>query len=798
MTHSFSQALRSLRRERTTSLVALLCLSVAIGTNTTVFSIVNGLIFRDLPLDNPDQLVLLQERTNQDPSSAGPVSYAVYRELAAQVSNAVDLAAERRVGLRVSEGGPPERHAASLASWNFFRVLGVRPALGRAFVEDDDRRGAQPVVVLSHRLWQQRYGADPSVIGRRILVGGTPHIVIGVMPRDFAHVALRGLLGARLWVPLGAAQTLQTSDDRHLRVYGRLREGVTPAAAGARLETAAGQLSDRYPANEGWGLELEPLRLGFSPATETLLITIMGAVSFVLLMACANLANLTLARTTTRRHELATRLALGAPRRRIVLQIGTESLLVALASVPPGILLAFWGRSLVLGSSASPEIYEGMPIDVSVLLYTIALALLATVLAGLLPAAYGVRRLDVDVLRTGHTLISGPRHSLLNRVLIGAQLFLSVILLVGTLVFFESFRTTLRAEGGFDTSRILSVHVEITDDFHEPGEDSVRRLFAIIERLSAVPGVERAAAATFMPLRDGGARAAVTGDRRTQPLTPPTILIGGIAGKFFEAIGVPVIQGRPLTGAETRSTSPVAVINRRMAERLWPGESALGRRFKPVSRDLWFTVVGVSENILNWDLSDRPLPTAYVPYAHVPERDPNVFVRTAGDPAAAAPAVRAAVHDAAPSTPILDLLTMAEVHHMTLARNQTLARLFGVLGAIALLLGAAGVYGVLSYFVSQRVSEIGIRAALGATPRSLIALFVRQGLAVAVAGLALGVPAAWAVARVLRGRLYNVSPPDAFMFASVCLLLIAVTFTAAYVPARRAASVDPVIALRQS
>jgi hypothetical protein len=270
-----------------------------------------------------------------------------------------------------------------------------------------------------------------------------------------------------------------------------------------------------------------------------------------------------------------------------------------------------------------------------------------------------------------------------------------------------------------------------------------------------------------------------------------------VTSQFFDVLGVPVVQGRALSEAEARTTAPIAVINRRMAERLWPGESAVGRRFRPTARDLWFTVVGVSENILNWDLSDRPLPTAYIPFPHVADRDPRLLFRTAGEPAAAAAALRAAIYDAAPSIPILNLSTMTEVHRMALARNVTLARLFGVLGGIALLLGAVGVYGVLSYFVTQRTAEIGIRAALGAQPRSLVAMFVKQGITVAAIGLAAGIPAAWAVARVLRGRLYNVSAPDALIFASVGVLLLAVAFVAAFLPARRAAAVDPLVALRQ-
>ena len=672
MTYAIRSAFRSLSAQRGSALLALLCLSVGIGTNSTVFSIVNGLLLRDLPLRDPDRLVLVQERSRQSPDSARPLTYAAFQHLARPVADVMDLAAERGTGLRLSDGGAaPDRESGSFVSWNLFDVLGVQPALGRVFVEHDERAGAAPVALVSYTFWQQRYAADPAILGKTIVVNGTSVTVVGVMPQTLAHPGLRGFAGARLWLPL--AQIDAGSREAPLRVIGRIREGMTIAAAQSRLE-AIPPLTAAFDRTT-WSVE--PLRVGFSPATQATMALIMCAVGFVLIMACVNVANLTLARTAVRGHELATRLALGATRPQLILQLVIESLVVALASVPVGMLLASWGRTLMLGPSASPEIYDATSIDATVVMFSIGLAVLASVLSGLLPAAHAVRRLQVDLLRAaGRTdVAAGPRHSVLSRVLIGVQVSLAMILLVSSAVFFKSFRTTLRAEGGFDTSRILSIALETAEDGAQPDERSLQRLFAVLDRVGGVPSVEHAAAATLMPLRDAGVRTGVELSA-ARPGTPPTILIGGITSEFFNVLGVPIVQGRGLTDAETRSLAPVAVINRRMAQRLWANENPIGQRFRPVDSETWFTVVGVSESILNWDISDRPQPTAYVPIPHVPDSEPRLFLRTAGDPALAAQPARAAIYQASPDTPVLGVLTMTDVHHMALSRHQTLGRLF--------------------------------------------------------------------------------------------------------------------------
>jgi putative ABC transport system permease protein len=795
-------SLRVLASNRVVAGLSILCLSLAIGTNTTVFSFVNGLLLRPVPLASPERLLTLGEARTDDPLNGGPVSYPNFVDWREGAADLAEIAAARSGPFGVSDGAGALRYPGAAVSADLFRVFGVRPARGRGFLSSDEEPGALPAVILSDTLWRQRFDADPSIVGRTISVDGTPRTVVGVMPAELSHVGLPGVLrGARLWVPLAPIERDSPRDRRSLTVFARLAPGVSPAAAGARLVALARGLESTYPAaNEGVTIAVQPLRATVSANTRAMLLMVMGTVTFVLLIACANVANLTLARAAGRRTEIATRLALGASRARIIRQVLSESLLLALLSVPPGIVLAYWGRDLLLGSAGSPELAAAIPIDTRVLLFTIVLALLSSVLSGFFPALHAVRRLEYDALRgTGRRQAgSGAPHVRLSSALIVAEVALALILLVGASLFVQSFRNLLGAEGGFDTSRILTAGVELAEGAATPAGPQI--VNQIVDRLKGVPGVTSAAAANLMPLRDAGARTAlVIEGTATTSGEPPVVLVGGITSGFFDVLGVPVVRGRALTDAEAAGGSHVAVINRTMARRFWPGEDAVGHRFRRAGDGAgeWFTIAGVSDDILTWDLSDRPLPTAYVPYSLVAVRGPSLFIRTDANPSDLARSARAAIQDVAPAVPVTDVRTMTEVHHLALARQQTLASLFTVVGVIALLLCATGVYGVLSWFVSQRKSEIGIRAALGADRRALVGLFVRQGMIVVLEGIILGLAGAWALARLIRGRLHDVSATDPLTFAAVALLLAAVALLAVYVPARRAAAVDPLVAIRE-
>ena len=791
-------SLRSLAHHRAFAALSVLCLTLAIGTNTTVFTIVNGLLLRPLPIPSPDRVFVVQETRHDAPQNGGPASYSNFRDWQQGVDGIAELAALRRAGVRVADGGLHERYTGAYVSGNLFAVLGVQAAIGRGF-----RDGEQSVVV-SHSLWRQRFEADPALVGRTITINGAPHTVVGVMPEAVSGLAMQPVLqGSRLWLPLDAAERGSRRDQRRLTVYARLSDGVSAEAASDRFRTLARSLEAAYRSdNDGWGVALQRLRVGFSTTTRTLLFLVMGAVGFVLLIACANVANLTLARTAGRRHEIATRIALGASGGRIVRQLLMESLIIAGAAVPLGIAVAYWGRQLLLGAqSVSPELSGALDIDRQALAFTIGLALLSSVASGLAPTLHIIRRLDRNVLasRGERQASGGPPHTRLSHALLVGEVALSIVLLVGASLFIRSFRNLMDAEGGFDTSKVLALGVETSEEGSEPDERTFGRVMGVVDRLKGMPGVETAAAANLMPLRDGGIRGVAVSDNAnaTDGNVPP-VLLGGVTSGFFSALDVPILNGRGFTDAEGRSRSPVAIVNRTMAKRFWPNENAVGRAFRWTSSEgeIWFTVVGVSEDILTWDLSNRPLPAAYLPYAYVPARDPTMLVRASGDPAALASPARAAVQAADPTLPVLFVQTMTEVHYLALSRQQTIASMLSVLSLIALLLGATGVYGVFSSFVSQRRYEIGIRAALGADRRTIVAGFVKQGMLVAGIGLVLGCAGAWALGRLARGQLRDVSPADPFSFAVAGVIVMGVALAATYLPARRAGSVDPLVAIR--
>ena len=600
-------ALRSLAAHRGSAVLAVLCLTLGIGTNAAVFTFVNALLLRPVPVAEPEELLVVREARREAPESGEPASYANFRDWQQAVADVAELAALRTVSVRLADGGPPERYAAALVSSNLFSVLGIQPLLGRGFLAEDFE-GNTPAVLVSHALWQQRFEADPRLLGRAVTINGVAYRVVGVMPPAASALAIQPVLrGSKLWLPLDPSERASRRDQRRLTVYARPHDGVTVEATRVRLVTAARTLEDAFRAeNEGWGVSLQPLRIGFSTTTRTLLWMVMGAVTFVLLIACTNVANLTLARATGRRHEMATQLALGAPSVRIVRQLLIESLIVAGASVPLGIAVANWCRQMLLSSVATPDMAAGISIDRQVLAFIVGLAVLSTAGSGLAPALVVLRRLSANTFSMrGDRQGAALPHAYVTKALLIGEVALSIVLLVGASLFLQSFRNLLAAEGGFDTSRILVARVGMTEEGEPPDESSAPRVFGLVDRLRNLPGVEVGAAANLMPLRDGGIRGVVVPDQMVSgDAKAPAVLLGGITADFFAALDVPLLQGRRFTDAEGRSRAPVAIVNKTMARRFWPDGNAVGRSFRRLvdGRESSFIVVGVSEDILTWDL----------------------------------------------------------------------------------------------------------------------------------------------------------------------------------------------------
>ena len=792
--------MRSLSSSPGFVLLSVLCLGLGIGANTTVFSVVNGLLLQPLPFAEPNRLLALSEVRHASPLEAGRVSYPNFRDWQAQSAAIVDMAALRPRDLTISDREQAERHSGGLITWNFFPLLGIQPIIGRGFREDEDRAGAEPVVLLSEGLWRQRYAGDPALVGRSIVVDGRPHTVVGIMA-SWAHPALPSLLrGGRLWVPLAPLEHDRRRDQRLMAVYVRLASGIRSEAATAHLTAIARSLETEHPENKEWGISLRPVATSASATNRAMLLVMMGAVTFVLLIACANVANLMLARATRRRREIAIRVAIGASQARIVRQLLIESLLVGLMSAAVGVMLASWGVDLLLHASSEQAANISLSIDGRVLSFAIGISVLTSILFGLAPALHAVRGATRDALaETGRDSTASRSQKYLRNVLVAGEVALSLILLVVASLFVRSFLNLLRVDSDLDTSRLTTLRFEMPADRYRTPDAVIGRVEDVIACLEALPGIESVAASNLIPLRGGGQRTTVILEGADAQLGPAvTVLYGGITSRFFQTLNVPLLHGRLFTEIEARSRSAVAIVNSRMVERLWRSQNALGKRFR-LDGDRegeWFTVIGVSQDISNWDHSHRPLPTAYVPYPHIGVLDPRLVIRTVGQTPFSEGPARQAILAADSKLLVFSGESMDDVRRAAFWRQELVGLLFSIFGAIAMLLAAVGVYGVLSYVVSQRTREIGVRLALGAERGGIVRLIVWQGVVLVLGGVGVGLAGALLATRMIQSQLFEVAATDPVSFGVVALLLGSVGLVASYLPAYRAAGVDPIASLR--
>jgi putative ABC transport system permease protein len=798
-------AVRSLGASPGFVVVAVLCLGLGIGLNAATFSVVNGLLLRPLPFHEPARLVTVGEVRRDAPGQSGPVSYPNFRDWRDAGASIAEWAVIARGDVTVGNTGPRAeqagRHVGARVTLNLFQMVGMTPALGRGLREDDIGDGSTPVVVLSDALWRQRYAGDTAVIGQSITVDGAPRTVVGVMP-PFDHPGLDGVWrSVRVWLPLDPVTEDGRRDQRTMRAYARLAAGIGPADAQTRLDAIARQLEATHRENDGWKIRVRSVDASVSPNIQALLTVATGAVGFVLLIVCVNVANLMLARATRRQREIGIRLSLGASRGRIVRQLLVESACLGVASLPLGLFLAWCGIDLLLWASPFEQASTlQLPIDGRVLAYTTGLSLVTSLVFGLAPAVAAVRGNPLGAVRSsGREATAGRSQTRLRHSLVVAEVAISMILLVGGSLFTRSFVNMLEAEGNFDIEPLLTLQLDLGADRYAAPGAALEALNRVVARLSALPGVEAVAASSFMPLRRGGGRAAAVVDGVGANGDAVPILRGGVTPGYFDAIDMPLLQGRAFTAAEGRNRSAVAIVNRRMVDQLWPDGTALGERFRLVEdRDgPWYTVVGISRDIATWDLSSRPRPGAYLPYPHVAATIPLVLVRSAGNPTNLGGPARAAIREFDANLPVVNVRTMDAIHRETFWRQRLAVGSFSLFGLVAVFLAAIGVYGVLSNVVSERTREIGVRMAVGASHGDVIGLVVRQGMALAVAGIVFGLAGSLMITRVLRGQLYQVTTTDPLSLMGTALLLAAIGWCASYAPARRAAGTDPMVSLRE-
>lgn len=796
-------AARTLRKNPVFTIIAVVCLSVGIATNTTLFSCFNAMVLRPLPFPNPDELAFVFDRDPAwGPRSSSTISYKTFLDYREQARSFAQLGASTSRSLVITDGEEPERLLGNLVSANLFPALGISPQLGRNFREDEDSVGAAGVVILSDVVWKHRYAGDSSIINRVISINNLPYTVVGVMPPRFAFPE-----ETRLWVPAGQLLGNDRRESRAVVAYGRMKPGVTAADAAKELASISKRLNEQYEPNSKLVGSVRSLREEFvEPEVTLITATMFGAVTLVLLIACANVANLMLTRAAARQREIAVRAAIGAGRWRIVRQLLTESLIIAAVSGMIAIPLTWAGLKLIdRGIPAENPLpwYFHWGVDSTTLMYTFTIAALTSLVFGLVPALQVSRGRVYDSLREGggKGSFGSAKKNKLRSALVIAEVALSLVLLVGASLFTRTFFTLQDVSTGFDTSKMMTVRFFLPGQRYDSTSAMRMRVEDVLQRVSAIPNVEAATASNSIPMGSccPGSNVIIEGQPRVEG-RDPLINWTGVSGKWFETFGVKLIAGRTFTDLELSGNSPVAVIDETMAKKFWPKTTALGQRFRLLNDSTRsIEVIGVAPviRINGLDDTDEQSPLAIMPYMTLPARNNALMVRVHnGNPSAVMPAIRNALKAADPTLPVFEQNTMDKVRSLSFWQYKLFSQMFSVFGIIALLLAAIGVYGVISYGVSQRTQEIGVRVALGAGGRQVFGMVLTEAAWLAGIGIVIGVVGAFGVTRVIASLLIGVSATDPLSFLGVSAFLALIALFASYVPARRAMQVDPLVALR--
>ena len=786
--------------------VALLTLAIGIGATSAIFSAVHAVVLQPLPYPAPDRLVNVYEDYQGRP---GNVSAGNFTDARAGATTFRELAAAQYSSFNLTHEGSAERVTGARVTAGFFDVLGVQPALGRPFTAAEDEPGKEQVVVLSHRLWVRRFGADPSVVGGDVRLGGQAYRVLGVMPASFDLTAD----AEELWVPIAfTAERKATHDEHYLTILGRLKDGVSRDQALGDLRRLVPGIRALYPRDtQTLGFQVIPMTDDVVGDYRARLFVMFGAVGFVLLIACGNLANLLLARGAARSGELAIRAALGAGRARIVRQLLTESLMLALSASLLGLGLAQIGiRALVAMSPPGVPRLEQARLDGLVILFTIGVAFLCALIFGLAPAIRAARTdVQAGLRSAGRSPAGSGIRDRLRTALIVGELALALLLLTGASLLIQSAIALERVPPGFNPDGVLSARLSLPAETYGPPEAVQQTFEAILDQARAIPGVRAAAVTSQVPRGRGGNGNGLVPEGRTQDAAHS---IGSrlrmVTPGYFDAMGISIVRGRALNDQDRRGGLKVMVISEALARVAWPDQDPIGRRISCCEKDAdggFKTVVGVAGDLRSRAPGEAPVPEFYLPIAQLPpeawswiQRTMYVVVRTAGDPSSAGTPLRDAVRRVAPGVPLFDVRTMEQRLGASLSTARFNMTLLTLLGAIGLLLAAIGIYGVMGYFVSRRTQEIGVRMALGATRADVVRLVVRQAAGPLAAGLVIGVLASLALTGVLQAELFGISARDPRTLAGVAVLLAVVGLLATLIPARRAASIDPTRALRAS
>ncbi|MCI0486528.1 MAG: ABC transporter permease [Blastocatellia bacterium] len=795
---------RTLIKQPGFTAVAVLALALGIGANTAIFSAVNAVLLRSLSYKEPDRLMVVWERNFPRNRETNVVSPANFLDWQSQNHVFEQMAAIASIRTNLTGAGEPEEIATQIITADFFSIMGVQPLLGRAFIPEEFQQGKDNVVVLSQRLWQRRFGADPGVVGRAITISGQPHVVVGIMPPRFYFVNK----DTEMWAPmlLDTGRDYRKIAGRYLLSVARLKSGVTIGQAQAEMTALASRLEQEHPDfNSGWGVNIVPIYEEIVGDIRIQLLILLGAVAFVLLIACANVANLLLARASSRQKEIALRAALGAGRFRIIRQLLTESVLLAALGGAAGLALAYWGVKLLISLSPKdiPRLDE-IGIDMRVLGFTLAVSLLTGVIFGLLPALQSSRPDLNESLKEGGRSQSGGRAGHRARGLfVVTEVALALVLLIGAGLMIKSFVKLQQVDPGFDSQKLLTMRMLLPRSKYREDQQRVVFFDEAVRKISALPGVEAAGTISFLPLAGlGSATSFHLADKpEPPPGEKPVTEVRVIGQDYFKAMGIPLLKGRLFTERDTAESPRVLIINETMARQMFPNEDPLGKRLIiSWGDDLPDEIIGVVRDIKPTSLDADPRPMIYWPHRREPYGFMNILVRASVDPVSLSAAAQREIRAIDSEQPIAEIQAMETVVSESIAKPRFTMLLLGIFAALALLLAAVGIYGVMSYSVTQRTHEIGIRMALGAERSDILRLVVGRGMLLALIGVVIGLIAAFILTSLstpfISDLLYSVTATDTTTFIAIPLLLALIALLSCYIPARRATKVDPMVALR--
>ena len=796
--------LRVLLRKPAFTIVAVTTLALGIGANTAIFSVVNAVLLRTLPYHEPERLVALWEinaQAGHEVNERNEVAMGNFLDWRTQQAVFDEIAALRYSDVNLTGFTEPERIGGAAVTTNFFHLLGVEPAAGRGFLAEEEKPESPPAVIVSHELWQRRFGSDPDFVGKTLTLNGDQVTAVGIMPPafEFEFPITRRV---EMWMPMRIAASNTDRSSHYLYVVGRLSRGVSPEQAQAGMNVLVSQLQQQYPAtNSHWGANVVPLHQQLVGNVQTYLRVLFAAVGFVLLIACANVASLLLARVTARQKEVAIRMAIGASRWRIVRQFLTESILLSTFGGLAGLLLAYWETDLLVGLTP-PDVprLDEIGLHAPVFAWTLGISIVTGVLFGLAPAL-GASKPDLnESLKEGGRSIAGRGPGRMRNLLVVSEIALALVLLIGAGLMIRSFARLQRVSPGFDPKNLVTMNISLPSQKY-PENRQIKSFFdQLLERVRSLPGVEAVGGIDPLPLSaaDGTTVFVVEGGPPLDLGERPEVGERTATPDYFHTMRIPLLKGRTFGDRDLEDAPRVVIINEALARRYWPNEEAIGKRlgFRRSDPQRWHEIIGIVGNVKHRRLDADPKPELYFSSLQYPGNFMALVARTTSDPVSAIAAIRNQILALDSDQPIFDIKTMDQRLSKSVAGSRFIMLLLGVFAALSMLLAAVGIYGLMAYTVSQRTHEIGIRMALGAEAADVINLVLRRGLKLVLAGVGIGVAGAIALTRLMESLLFEVSATDPLTFAVIPAILIGVALAACFVPARRATRIDPMVALR--